>query len=246
MKRSALIFFVASLPAACGGGGPTPSPPASQPPAHTLQASPSSINVNLLSGSPVPYSIAITSPSKSALSGLQWSATDLSFFSASLQQGTATAATLNVTVIGAGNSSVTVRDSTGDSVAIPITSIPCGRPDLLSNAQLIFPAKDARNVPLTTSAYFIEVAVPLQPSPPSFPTIHAHFVVNGTTTIDPPSPLAVATAPPNAVFPTPLPGPFASGIESGAMPQLAAGDKYTLYIYDDTCEIPWNAGSFST
>jgi hypothetical protein len=159
------LFFcaIASLLAGCGGGTATP-PPVPTGDSH-LTATPASIQVNNLSGAPLPETVTI-----------------------------------------------------GGSA----------------------------NIPLNTSTFFIEVAGAPQAAPFE-PSLHAHFVVNDRTTIDPEATLAPATPPP--AIPVDLataPPGDSVGFESGAMPQLLPGVTYTLYVYSDACQVPWKAGSFST
>ncbi len=246
MKIAAFAVMFASLLAACGGGSGSLSPSQSQR-QDSLLATPSSLSVNLLSGSPETFPITVTGSPGFNLA-LQLSATDFSFLSLSLQPDSPTSETLNVLVVGAGTSTITARSSDGASVSIPVTSIPCGRPDIINYAQLIFPANGAHNVPVTTAAYYVQLGgLRSVTQSPFTPPLHAHFVVNNNSTIDPQAMLVAATLPPD--IPTPSPPPLANdnlGIEAGQMPQLAAGTAYTVYVYADTCETPWNIGSFST
>jgi|GEM_PF-4350664 len=245
---SGLLLLTAAVLCACGGGtGISPEGSTTPTPASSLVASPASISVNLLSGSPTPAQIAI-SGANDLNGGLQLTASDLSFLSVSAQSATATAATLNLLLVGAGSSTITVRDAQGAQVGIPVSSIPCGRPDIVDYAQLISPANGATGVSPATGTFFIEVGgAPGVTKPPFHPSLRAHFVIDTSSTVDPQGTLAPATPPPNAVTPVSTPPPGSSiGYESGVLPQLAAGNTYTAYVYHDTCELPWNAGTFST
>ncbi len=248
MKRLALLYVAVALLVGCGGGTMSNSLAiATTTPKRTLVAAPAGLSVNLLGGTPKAFTFDITSSDASSVSDLQWSATNLSFLSASVDSVTAQSAALTVTLVGAGTSTITVRDAMGAYVAIPITSIPCGRPDIITYAALLTPANGQQLVPLATRAFYVEVAgIEGQPSPFE-PALHAHIVVNHTSTVDIAAPLSPATPPPNTTMPLPSPQPGESiGYESGTLPQLDADSTYTIYLYSDTCEAPWNAGSFST
>ncbi len=231
-----LAMTAAFALAACGGAGSAPSSMSS------IAASPASLSQNLLGGSPQSFQIALTG---TGLDGLQWSAPDLSFLSVSIGSVTATSAALNVELTSAGTTTISVHTANGASVQIPVTSVVCGRPDLMSYARLIFPADGAHAVPVNTSSYFIEVAGMAPASSPFEPALHAHFVVNNTSTVDPQPSLSPAVPPPGAATPNPAPT-GAVGYEMGIMPQLSAATTYTVYVYDDSCQYPWNAGSFTT
>jgi hypothetical protein len=241
MKRFLTAVSVAAcLLAACGGGD---SPPPPMPtPAPAVAASPASVNANMYGGE---QSFAITL-SGTNLSGLQWTAGTLSFLNVSLQQNTASTATLNVLLTSPGTTTIDVRTANGASASIPVSAAGCGKPDALDYAALIAPPNGARSVPLTTSSYYVEVgAIPVITQSPFEPVLHAHIVVNDSSALDPQAPLAPATPPPGAASPSPAPNGV-YGYEEGAMPQLAAGNTYTVYVYDDSCEPAWYAGSFST
>lgn len=242
-SRVGFIVVSLSLLAGCGGGGSPPPGPTMQ---GQLQASPASIQVNNLTGKPETQSISITGASDLG-AHLLTRASDLSFMSMSVQSTSSSLATLNVTLYGAGSSTVTVADARGASVTIPITSVPCGRPNSVQYVQLISPPDGAKNVSSSTAAFYVQVAgFPQITTSPFNPLMNVHFVVNGTSTIDPVDRLAVATPPSDAVIPTPMQTPGGIGYESGPMPQLSPGNSYTVYTYDDTCEGLFKAGTFST
>ncbi len=241
-----VVLVAASLLAACGGGAASP-PPTTNSNSH-LVASPQAIQVNNLSGAPLQQTVTISGLLQTpyALAApLGATATDLSFMGVSLQSPSGTSAALQLFIVGAGSSTITVRQG-GNSVAIPVTSIPCGRPDMLQYAALVSPPSGATNVSLNTSSFLVEVAGTPQVSPFQ-PALRAHFVVNNAATIDPQATLTPATPAPGTMLPVPSPPPTDSvAFESGTMPQLAPGQTYTLYVYSDSCEVPWKAGTFST
>lgn len=241
MYRAAPIILFASLLAACGGAGVGQT----APPHPVLIASPAAVDVNLLGGGPAPEVVTLGG-SPGFANGLHWSATDLSFMSVSLQQPSSPTQSVNLYLVGAGTSSVTVANSAGAFVSIPVTSVPCGRPDIVNYAQLISPASGAQNVSTSTPTYYVEVGgLAGITSSPFTPVLHAHFVATNQQTIDPHDALSPATPPPGASTPAPPPNDN-TGVESAAMPALNPGWTYTVYLWDDTCEAPWNAGTFST
>ncbi|HKU68110.1 MAG TPA: hypothetical protein VJP85_10065 [Candidatus Baltobacteraceae bacterium] len=247
MKTAACVLFAASALAACGGGAAFLAPPAAPQVQPALIASPPGVALDLYAGNPAQF-VTIRRSGGGDLGNVTLSATTLSFFSAAIQSATPTSVTLAFQLYGGGSSIVTVRDAAGESVNIPVAGIPCGRPDLTNYAALILPSNGARNVAVTTAAYYIEVGSMTGTAQGPFePGLHAHVVVDNAATVDPLATLSPATPPPNAVTPSPAPpSNYSVGYERGTMPQLAPGHTYALYVYDDTCESPWNAGSFST
>jgi hypothetical protein len=232
------VSIAASLLAACGGGGSTP-PPTPKP---IIVASPASVSTSMYGGQST-FTIALSGTN---LTGLQWTAGTLSFLSITMQQNTVSSASLNVFLSSAGTTTITVRSANGASATIPVTGVPCGRPDALDYASLISPANGARNVALTASNYYVEVgAIAAITQSPFEPVLHAHIVVNDSSALDPQAPLTPATPPPGAASPSPPPSGV-YGYEEGTMPQLSAGNSYTVYVYDDYCESALDAGTFST
>ena len=60
-------------------------------------------------------------------------------------------------------------------------------------------------------------------------------------------PLVAASPPPGTVVPTAIPLPDATDIVvSATVPMLAAGQTYQAQLYNDTCQAPVVAGTFST
>jgi hypothetical protein len=222
------------------------SPAASPTARPTLAASPPGFWADMFNGLQQ-GSIAITG-ANDLDSGLQLSASNLAFFTPTIRSNSATSATLNVLLIAAGPpTTLTVTDRQGASVQIQVYGQGCGRPDLLNYAQLISPAPGAKNVPTTTTTYYVEVSTWEQLPSPFEPYLHAHIAVNTSSAVDPQPTLSPATPPPNAATPAITPPPNSTiGYESGAMPPLTAGTTYTIYVYDDSCESTFNAGSFST
>jgi hypothetical protein len=158
----------------------------------------------------------------------------------------ATTTTVYVQPIGATNNvTITVNDLMQDEGIVTASSQACGRPDLLSFAQLLAPANGATNVPTTTSTIYVAgTTVPAVTLPPnSAPPGKLHFVIDKIATEEGTT-LAAASPPPNSATPAPVPGNTYIGAEP--MPSLAPSTTYDVYLYDDACEQPFLAGSFST
>ena len=173
---------------------------------------------------------------------LNVSLTNPALMSASVTAASPGSATVSVLRVGSGAASVVVTDRGGASVTIPVAWTPCGRPDALTSAQLIYPQPGATGVPVnTTKLYFIAGYVfNTQTATFIHAAVGAHSAAEGGQ-------LQSATPPPGAATPTPPPIPNTTfSTWSGAPPPLQAGMTYTVYLYDDACEVPYQAGSFST
>lgn len=79
---------------------------------------------------------------------------------------------------------------------------------------------------------------------PYAPPGRLHFVIDNAGTEEGAA-LSYATPPPNSSTPAPLANSN-TYFGSEPMPQLVTNNVYDVNLYDDACEMPFKAGSFST
>ena len=109
-------------------------------------------------------------------------------------------------------------------------------------AQQIFPASGAVGTSRSVAAvYFVAYFLTgAGVSGSLHVAVGAHGTLEG-------GPLVAASPPPGTVLPTPIPLPDATDIVvSATVPMLAAGQTYQTQLYNDTCQAPVVAGTFST
>lgn len=248
-RLSVALFILTILAAGCGS--PSTSQTIAAPPAPLL-ASPSSLQ--FLGTAPVPLPQLVTITKASALVGpLVATVADPKVAGASTPVQTGpTTASFSIYSISAGSTLVSVTDAAGSVATIPISGWLCGRPPNLVSAQLVYPKPGSTQVPTTIGKlYFgiVSVSTP-QPSQRTLPLLHLFFGTPGAyQTLEgsflqmdtPPSP-SPTVAP---VLPTPYPFSTVSYMSAG-VPVLVPNTTYTAQLYDDTCQGPSVAGSFST
>jgi hypothetical protein len=138
---------------------------------------------------------------------------------------------------------VTIAGKAGSSVTVAVTQEPCGRPDNIIHADLIYPPIGTKRVSRTVAALYFAVYAETAPSTQFPANLHLilgkHETLEGTT-------LTKAAPPPGSVIPTPVPGTFVTTYMKGSIPPLPAKTTIQTQVYDDTCQPPILAGAFST
>jgi len=127
-------------------------------------------------------------------------------------------------------------------VRIPVSQQPCGRPDNLVRADLIFPpigAKVSLNVRQLYFAIYSSVA-PAKAYP-----VNLHLIVDRWGTLEG-STLSEAAPPPRSVIPMPPPGPIVTTYMRGTIPKPPHNSMIRTQVYDDSCQLPMLAGAFRT
>ncbi len=253
MKAYVLAFALLATVVACSSGNkPMSGPPPTIAPGP-IDVSPSSLSWTL-GGYPTPAAVTVTdakgfgTPTSGNPNAIGVALSDPIHMGAWVVQPSsgATAATVYVQPIGAAsNVTISISDLNSDQGTLTASSQPCGRPDALSFAQLLSPANGATSVPVTTSTIYVAgTTVPAVTLPPnSAPPGKLHFVIDKIATEEGTT-LTAATPPPNSATPAPVPGNTYIGAEP--MPPLSVNNTYDVYLYDDACEQPFLAGSFST
>lgn len=244
-----VVMVLATAGCASNGFGCGCPPPV--PPALTVSPSSLALNPNLaFFPSPAPLMLG---PRSLLSNNIVVRSTHAELFDAYLSPADPTGATLLVSPVGAITSPLQVDVMERGSTAIlTITSQPCGRPDFLAGAQLLDPPSGATSVPVSTASIYVSGSAPVAISTPGpyAPPGRLHFVMRGPSlgADDTPvrgSSLTYATPPPGSSTPAPPPNTNTYyGVS--AMPALTAGYTYDVYLYDDACEAPFLAGSFST
>lgn len=242
------VLVASCVLTACGAprpfnGGPIPQQP--------LTPSVSSLMLNpALQQFPSPVPVTVTAPD-GFFDPLAVTSSNPALVGAWVTNASGNTATVDVIPIGGtggvGATPVTVYLTAGPAAGSFTVSSPlCGRPDALTYAQLLFPPSGASAVPVSTPTIYVAGFFPHGLIPPgSPPPGRLHFVV-GTTlkaTIEGTA-LSAATPPPGSATPAPVPGDMLSGSEP--MPHLLPGGTYSVYLYDDACEEPFLAGTFTT
>lgn len=108
---------------------------------------------------------------------------------------------------------------------------------------MIAPAPGATHVASTVGTLYFTV---FSHSPQFVATARIHLVIGGTQTLEGTSALVLATPPGGAPTPAPLPPGLYEYVEAGTIPTLPVGTIMQALLYDDTCQAPTAAGSFST
>jgi len=248
--------LLVALLAACAPARLFPGPPP-PPPHRTLQVSPQSLALNGgLSYFPSPAVVSVASdrgfgtPTVSNPGPLIVTSTNPVLVGAWAQQPAPGATTASISVIPIGGTAspvtVTVYDLLGDIGTFTVTSALCGRPDLLDFAQLLYPPPGAHGVSTSTSRIYVSGSSPAWVSSPGpyAPPGKLHVVVDNASTVEGTT-LAYATPPPGSATPAPLANSN-TYFGSSPLPTLTTNNKYDVYLYDDACEQPFLAGSFST
>ncbi len=240
-----LSVAVASLfVAACSSGSGTPSPsPTAAPP---LVANPTSVSFSIADDIGSPQAVDITSAAGFG-SGLTVSVGDPTQLGAAVAlPNQPTMATLSIYPISSGlsggSSGVSLGDSLGGTAMISVTQEACGRPASLVDAQQAYPANASTGVSTNVGKLYF-VAYFYHGAPTSG---RLHLTVGSHGTLEG-GPLVAATLPPGTLLPTPIPLPDTSDtIVSATVPTLLPGQQYRTQLYNDTCQSPIIAGSFST
>lgn len=256
MRGLGVVVFAAVMLAGCAGQRCDlcvgPPPPASR---GALTISPQSLDFPLGGAFPSPAVVSVGdargfgTPTTGNPNALSVTSTDPVHFGATaLQpQGGATAATIDVIPIGGGASATfSVFDLMNDGGTFTARSALCGRPDILDGAQLLYPPSGATHVPTNTPAIYVSGSEPAAVSSPGpyAPPGRLHFVIDNASTEEGTA-LSYATPPPGSSTPAPLANSD-TYFGSEPMPQLVTNNVYDVYLYDDACEAPFKAGSFST
>jgi hypothetical protein len=142
-----------------------------------------------------------------------------------------------------GTTTVTIALPSGAAVRVPVTQEPCGRPDNIVHADLIYPPKHRTKVAPSIGALYFAVYSEVAPSA-AYPA-HLHLIAGKHATLEGGT-LAQATPPPGSVVPMPPPGPFVTTYMKGDVATLPSTVQIGTQVYDDTCQPPILAGTFST
>ena len=227
---------------------PRQSMPPSMAPttAPTMLASPASVDLNQgLEYLPTPAPIIVSDPAGLG-TGITVVNPALGSIGVSVSTTSPTTAVVSLLGVGSGvNANMQITDGRGAAAQIAVQTPQCGRPALVNFVELLAPASGSKNVPTTTPALSFAAGTNINLNGPFTPGGKLHFVVNASSTVDPPTILQAATPPPNVPTPSPSPGETYAYL-SGPPPQLLAGTKYDVYYYDDACNGDILAGSFST
>ncbi|HEY0395965.1 MAG TPA: hypothetical protein VGD01_15805 [Candidatus Elarobacter sp.] len=238
---------MSALSACAGGSSGTASAPATPSPTATpvpvLSASPNSVFFGGTDALPSPQQVTVTSTSP--LSGaLTVAVSDPTAFGASAPVVSGTTATFAVYPISHGTTAaatLTVSGSGATPATVSASTWVCGRPDNLTpSTQLIFPSPGSTgNAAATTTTLYFMVTSHVAVS-----TVKLHLIVGTNGTLEGGT-LVVAPPPPGAASPTPP----SSGVVTymrATVPSLQPSTTYATQLYDDTCQLPILAGSFST
>lgn len=258
LRTLGVLFAAAALSGcagpSCGGGNLCGGPPP-PPPKGVLTISPQSLNFPLGGAFPTPAAVSVGSahgfgtPNAGNPNALMVTSTDPVHFGATAiqPQAGAASATIDVIPIGGGaTATFSVFDLMNDAGTFTATSAPCGRPDILDSAQLLYPPSGATHVPANTSTIYIAGSEPAAIGSPGpyAPPGKLHFVIDNAGTEEGTA-LTYAPPPPGSATPAPVANSN-TYFGSEPMPPLVSNNVYDVYLYDDACEVPFKAGSFST
>jgi len=244
LSPNVLIFAFAATFAGCSsdqrGGHPQPCTGC-----IVLSTTPTAYTFPLDNNTPEPVTVTRSRGSFSSLSLSVGDPTQIGVTTPTLNGAKATFSVIPIAHnYAASNPATTVMltDSSGAEGSVGITTASCGRPASLLAAQQIFPASGATGTSSSVAtvyfvAYFLTGA---GVSGSLHVAVGAHGTLEG-------GPLVAASPPPGTVLPTPIPLPDATDIVvSATVPMLAAGQTYQTQLYNDTCQAPVVAGTFST
>ncbi len=246
MNCKTLFYGLAAVSAlavaACSSGPlavahPLPSP------SVTIAASPSSFVFSLNQTAPQVVTVTRSSGSFAGLTALASDPTMIGVNVTALSGNVATVSVLPIGSNGGTPVSVQLTDSTGVATTLTVTPAVCGRPPDMDPATILLsPAPGATHVAANVGTLYFAV---FSQSPHFIATANIHLVLGGTQTMEGTTPLVQATPPGGAPTPVPLPGLY-EYLEAGTIPTLPTNTTVKALLYDDTCQAPTTAGSFST
>lgn len=150
-------------------------------------------------------------------------------------------ASFQVLPIAHGTTSVNATDQNGNSAAAQISTASCGRPPSLVAAQALLPSNGATGVSSSIGRLYFVVYMMRGTTLSG----NLHLIVGQHSSLEG-GPLVLATPPPGAVLPTPIPLLNAVDfVASASVPPLALGQRYETELYNDTCQPAVIAGTFS-
>jgi len=141
-----------------------------------------------------------------------------------------------------GSTAVKIVDGSGTAATIRVTQAPCGRPDNLMHADLIYPRIGERGVSPSLGVMFFAVYTMAAPRDGR---VFLHVIVGTHGTLEGGS-LVKAPPPPGAVIPTPPSGHFVTTYMRASVPKLPAKTKIGTQLYDDNCQPPVLGGGIQT
>jgi hypothetical protein len=236
--QKVLVAACAAALVGCSVGSNSPPAPAKV----MLSAMPPTYTFPLDNPEP-PLPITVTR-SAGSFSSLTLSVGNPTLYGVTPPRLTGNKATFSIIPIASESNStlVTATDQADASTSVSVSTTVCTRPPSLLAAQQVIPASGATGVsPSTETMYFVayfSTGVGLSGN--------LHFAVGAHGTLEG-GPLVAATLPPGTVLPTPIPLPDATDvIVSVNTPELTAGQTYQTQLYNDFCQAPVVAGTFST